>query len=243
MSIQIMNAVWRESKAEGRARLVLLAIADHQGEIGAWPSIQTLAKMVNASERSVQRDIQDLIKLGELDVEFRSAPTYGPYKANRYWVKLPGVTNGVSEVTKTASEVTDLGSEVTESASEVTAGGVLTLNRTITKPLNNQDSDFDKFWTAYPKKLNKNQAQKAWRSAIKKESAEVIIERAIAYANSANLPEMTYIPYPATWLNNERWADDQLKEKPLPKLIIGKIPSQPDIKPKPKLIIGKIKND
>ncbi len=31
--------------------------------------------------------------------------------------------------------------------------------------------------------------------------------------------------------------------KPLPKLIIGKIPSQPDTKPKPKLIIGKIKND
>jgi hypothetical protein len=31
--------------------------------------------------------------------------------------------------------------------------------------------------------------------------------------------------------------------KELPKLIIGKIPSEPDNKPKPKLIIGKIKND
>ena len=52
MSIQTMQAVWQHSKAEGRARLVLLAIADHQGEIGAWPSIATLAKMVNASNRS-----------------------------------------------------------------------------------------------------------------------------------------------------------------------------------------------
>ncbi len=46
-----MNAVWRESKSDGRARLVLLAIADHQGEIGAWPSIRRLAQMVNSSER------------------------------------------------------------------------------------------------------------------------------------------------------------------------------------------------
>jgi len=68
MSIEVMNAVWRHSKSDGRARLVLLAIADHQGEIGAWPSIQTLARMVNASERSVQRDIQYLVSIGELSV-------------------------------------------------------------------------------------------------------------------------------------------------------------------------------
>jgi hypothetical protein len=79
MSIEIMNAVWRESKSDGRARLVLLAIADHQGEIGAWPSIKRLAMMVNASERSVQRDIQYLQKIGELRVEFQNAPTAGQY--------------------------------------------------------------------------------------------------------------------------------------------------------------------
>ncbi len=70
-----MNAVWRESKSDGRARLVLLAIADHQGEIGAWPSIRRIAQMVNSSERSVQRDIQYLQKIGELRIEVQNAPT------------------------------------------------------------------------------------------------------------------------------------------------------------------------
>jgi hypothetical protein len=135
MSIQVMNAVWEHSKSSGRARVVLLAIADHQGEIGAWPSIATLAKRANASERSVQRDIQELVELGELKVDLRDAPTRGQYKANRYWVTLAGVVDSHSEVTDSFSEVTDLTSEVTESPSEVTAGGVLTLNRTITKPL------------------------------------------------------------------------------------------------------------
>lgn len=128
MSIQVMQAVWQHSKSTGRARTVLLAIADHQGEIGAWPSIQTLAKMVNASERSVQRDIQELVELGELKVELQNAPTNRQYKSNLYWVTLPGVTESASGVTESESGVTDL-------ASGVTAGGVQTLNRTITKPL------------------------------------------------------------------------------------------------------------
>jgi len=224
MSIQIMNAVWRESKSKGRARLVLLSIADHQGELGAWPSIETLAKMVNSSPRSVQRDIQDLIELGELVVEFRSAPTYGPYKANRYFVNLPGVTDGVSEVTKTASEVTDLESEVTESASEVTAGGVLTLNRTLKETLTKQaDESFETFWNLYPKKVAKADALKAWKQVLKKKTADEMIGLTKAYSES-KLPDMTYIPYPASWLNKGLYeAVENDKPAPRSKPIFGRI--------------------
>ena len=139
MSIQTMQAVWQHSKAEGRARLVLLAIADHQGEIGAWPSIATLAKMVNASNRSVQRDIAELHRIGELDVQIQSAPTSRQYKSNLYWVTLPGVT-------ESASGVTDNESGVTESASGVTAGGVRTLKRTTTKPLRESSTSLPIEW-------------------------------------------------------------------------------------------------
>jgi hypothetical protein len=224
MSIQIMNAVWRESKSKGRARLVLLSIADHQGELGAWPSIETLANMVNSSPRSVQRDIQDLIELGELVVEFRSAPTYGPYKANRYFVNLPGVTDGVSEVTKTASEVTDLESEVTESASEVTAGGVLTLNRTLKETLTKQaDESFETFWNLYPKKVAKADALKAWKQVLKKKTADEMIGLTKAYSES-KLPDMTYIPYPASWLNKGLYeAVENDKPAPRSKPIFGRI--------------------
>jgi hypothetical protein len=224
MSIQIMNAVWRESKSKGRARLVLLSIADHQGELGAWPSIETLANMVNSSPRSVQRDIQDLIELGELVVEFRSAPTYGPYKANRYFVNLPGVTDGVSEVTKTASEVTDSESEVTESASEVTAGGVLTLNRTLKETLTKQaDESFETFWNLYPKKVAKADALKAWKQVLKKKTADEMIGITKAYSES-KLPDMTYIPYPASWLNKGLYeAVENDKPAPRSKPIFGRI--------------------
>lgn len=196
MSIEVMNAVWKHSRSEGRARLVLLAIADHQGEIGAWPSIQTLARMVNSSERSVQRDIVYLQDIGELKVEVQNAPTKSQYKSNLYWVTLSGVTN------------TEAG--VTNAASGVTTGGVLSLNRTLTEDIERVKELFDDFWKEYPKKSDKRAALKAFRSALTRESFENILAGAIRYANDPNLPEPQYVKHPATWLNADAWENPPL---------------------------------
>lgn len=198
MSIQVMNAVWQHSKSSGRARLVLLAIADHQGEIGAWPSISTIAKMVNASERSVQRDIQELQKLGELRVEVQNAPTRNQYKSNLYWVTLSGVTAGVTE---SQSGVTNL-------ASGVTADGVQTLIEPLQK-VNKSAGEkelFEEFWNAYPKKLDKAKAFRAFRSALKRAKFEHILAGVIAYRNDPKRnPDFT--KYPASWLNADSWEN------------------------------------
>ena len=188
-----MNAVWKNSKADGRARLVLLAIADHQGEIGAWPSISTLAKMVNSSERSVQRDIQHLQAIGELRVEVQNAPTKTQYKSNLYWVTLPGVTESQSGVTDSAVR----GDTVV----------VQNLNRTITEPSKAQTEKlFDEFWTSYPRKLDKAKAFRAFRSALKRAKFEDILAGVIAYRNDPKRdPDFT--KYPATWLNNDAWEN------------------------------------
>lgn len=223
-----MNAVWKQSRSTGRARLVLLAIADHQGEIGAWPSIPTLARMVNASERSVQRDIQELVELGELEVHSQQAPSRGQYKANLYWVRLPGVGQtvepGVTDVepgvTETGSSgVTNSASGVTKNASGVTTGGVLTL----IEPLQNQihvqaplEPAFEKFWDVYPRKQGKGKAREAFAKAFQVHGY-VVTEGARRYAADPNLPAVQFIPLPATWLNQERWNDAALPERELTK--------------------------
>ena len=203
MSIEIMNTVWKYSKATGRARLVLLAIADHQGEIGAWPSIETLSKMVNASERSVQRDIQELVALGELTVEVQNAPTRGQYKSNLYWVTLSGVTESASGVTDSTSGVTN----------QVVRGdtvGTLNLNRTITEPLENlyAQNDFDVFYTNYPRKVARGAAERAFKKALTYATFDTILAGVIRLANDPNKPSKEYLPYPATWLNNKGWEDE-----------------------------------
>ena len=94
MSIEAVSLVLNQSKATGRAKLVLLGIANHLGDQGAWPSIGTLARYANASERSVKRDLQELVELGELKIELQNAPTKQQYKTNLYWITIQaGVTD------------------------------------------------------------------------------------------------------------------------------------------------------
>lgn len=209
MSIQVMQAVWQHSKADGRARLVLLAIADHQGEIGAWPSLATIAKMVNASERSVQRDIDYLQNIGELEVHYQQAPTRSHYKSNLYFVRLPGVTEMPTGVTNAEAGVTN-------TATGVTAVGVQSLNRTIIEPLENSlvSDMFNEFWKEYPKKSDKRAALRAFKSAINRSSFEEILAGTIRYANDPNLPELKYIKHPATWLNADAWENGPLPHDP-----------------------------
>ena len=203
MSIKVSNAVWEHSRSTGRARLVLLAIADHQGQIGAWPSIATIAKMVNSSERSVQRDIQELVQLGELTVEVQNAPTSRQYKSNLYWVTLPGVTD-------LASEVTDDASGVTDSDSGVTAVGVQTLKEPLRETLTNKSDNvfFEEFWNAYPKKADKRPAQKAFASALKRSTFDELMAGVIAYKELVKDTDVKFIKNPATWLNADAWENE-----------------------------------
>jgi hypothetical protein len=218
MSIEAVSLVLNESKATGRAKLVLLGIANHLGDHGAWPSISTLARYANASERSVKRDIQELVELGELKVELQNAPTRTQYKTNLYWITISsGVTDKASGVTAEVSRGDSSGK------SGVTPVGTQNIILTIKEPSKKTSNDrFDEFWNLYPKKVAKADALKAWIKATKKKPAEDLLKLTKVYSEG-KLPEPTYIPYPASWLNKELYELIEINEnKPLPKLRIGK---------------------
>jgi hydroxymethylpyrimidine pyrophosphatase-like HAD family hydrolase len=87
----------------------------------------------------------------------------------------------------------------------------------------NTDTGFDKFWELYPKKIAKADALKAWNKATKTKTADQLLVLTKAYAQG-KLPDITYIPYPASWLNKELYESVEVAEaKPLPKLFIGRV--------------------
>jgi hypothetical protein len=219
VSIEAVSLVLNQSRATGRAKLVLLGIANHLGDQGAWPSISTLARYANASERSVKRDIQELVQLGELKVELQNAPTHQQYKTNLYWITIgSGVTDSASGVTDWVSRGDSSGK------SGVTPVGTQNINITIKEPsIETSNKDFEEFWKLYPKKVAKADALKAWNKAIKVKTAERLLELTKAYAEG-KLPDQTYIPYPASWLNKGLYESVEVAEaKPLPKLFVGRI--------------------
>ncbi len=71
---------------------------------------------------------------------------------------------------------------------------------------------FDAFWSQYPRRVAKGDARKAWEKALKREP-ELLPKCLTALEWQRRQEQWTrdngqYIPYPATWLNGERWADE-----------------------------------
>jgi hypothetical protein len=84
---------------------------------------------------------------------------------------------------------------------------------------------FEHFWTAFPLRVGKGAARKAWPKAVKAAGGEAhrIIAAAVAFAVDPNRdPEFT--PHPATWLNQERWEDDPLPPRQRATTGAGSVP-------------------
>lgn len=82
-------------------------------------------------------------------------------------------------------------------------------------PPTDVDDAFDDFWTIYPRREGKGAARKAWAKAVKIIPAAELLPIVRSFSVRIHGTEQRFIPFPATWLNQERWADevaDQQKE-------------------------------
>lgn len=65
---------------------------------------------------------------------------------------------------------------------------------------------FNEFWNAYPRKLDKAKAFRAFKSALNRAKFEDILAGVIAYRNDPKRnPDFT--KYPASWLNADSWEN------------------------------------
>lgn len=68
---------------------------------------------------------------------------------------------------------------------------------------------FDQFWQAYPKKVGKKAAMKAWKKNRLDEKADIVITDVHnRMGQNWKGKGKQYIPDPATYLNGERWTDE-----------------------------------
>lgn len=176
-----------------RLYAILARYADNQTH-KAFPSRGTLADRLHCSLASVDRAARELVNVGALSKTFR---------ANSSIIYTLHTTAPGGVITHE-----DGGS------SQVTRGVVVSDGLTIpTEPeLLNTDttspSSFDEFWELYPRKLGTGEAKQAFWKAVKTHGVDVVLQGAARLANDPNLPAPQYIPRAATWLNQERWADD-----------------------------------
>lgn len=196
MSVEAISKVLNYSKAKGSQKLVLIGIANHHGDEGAWPAIKTLARYANLSERRVQQMIRELEAMGELRIEECKGSGFRQYKTNRYWIltEAPEKTSGV----KPAS---------LRGEADFAAGVKPVSPETLIETKDNHLKEFEKFWEKYPRSENKSQAVKAFQKARRKVTLEVLLKKLDQYIAHNKKNDIKFA-YASTWLNQERWEDE-----------------------------------
>lgn len=92
MSVESMVQVFHHSASTGTTKLVLLGVANHDGDGGAFPAMNTLAVYAGIHVTGVRRHVAKLVALGELTVEQNKGGTLNApehMRPNLFHVHVP----------------------------------------------------------------------------------------------------------------------------------------------------------
>ena len=73
-------------------------------------------------------------------------------------------------------------------------------------------TSFETFYSKYPKKVKRANAEKAW---LKYKPDIVVVMKALEYqlSNDSRFRDSQFIPHPATWLNGKEWENEEVNKK------------------------------
>jgi DNA-binding transcriptional ArsR family regulator len=212
----------------GTDKVVLIGIANHLGrdEEGwsGWVYTSVLVEYAQVDERTVRRSISRLVDAGLMSREERAGGTDGKvnprYRPNRYSIRPPSEQDrGGTDVPPQSTPDAHVPSG---GDAHVPSGGDAHVPSLIEEPSFEPSTEptptpsltlgeFEAFWQAYPRRIARPAALKAWKRARRRGSdATTIIggaERWAAYWTTTGT-ETRFVPHPATWLNQHRWNDN-----------------------------------
>jgi hypothetical protein len=204
---QIPNDWVRDSRLTLKAIGLLTQLMSHRP--GWNMSISSLARFNKTGVDTIKSAVKELELYGYLKRSEKQEHNEDGTFADYVWTTADPFQN--PDTVKPASGKQDTKNTITKE------------QQPIKNKQENTDTGFDKFWEIYPKKIAKADALKAWNKAIKTKTADELLKVTKAYAES-KLPDITYIPYPASWLNKGLYESVEVAEaKPLPKLFIGRV--------------------
>jgi hypothetical protein len=225
LSVQFLAQVWADpyfGQTQKSELLVALAIADFaRKEDGkAWPSIETLARKARTSVRQAQEACRTLEKAGKLRIE----PGGGQNGTNAYFLlcapqpvhppSRKGCTvsprNGPA-AKPSAEPAVDCAQTIRNHKEPQLTGTTLSPSPPEVEEGSGPMCGFEGFWQAYPRKKEKGDAERAWKSSHCAAIADRITAAVITAAGSADWKRNRgqYIPFPGKWLRRRGWEDEQ----------------------------------
>ncbi|MGR5236279.1 helix-turn-helix domain-containing protein [Vibrio alfacsensis] len=228
MSIEITSLVWGSSTLKGSERLVLVCLAHHANKAGeCWPSIKTLSLETGISLTTVKKALKHLeaeqwiVKTNRFsDSEKGKRKTSNFYKVSI--AQLVGDQRCKGEKNSESESDLSLG----QNPAKGRAGGghkpsiESSKERSISalrdvQGISRFDNAFERFWNAGLIKRNKKKARQAFQQlvvtdALVGESLDVFVQQLVADVQRRIARQQFGIDklHPATYLNQERWNDE-----------------------------------
>ena len=198
MSIQALNWAFKQSLQTPTTKLVLLTLANYCDEKhSCYPSESHIASICGISDRQVRRCISALESGGKLRSEARIGPK--GQTSNRYHLSVDTHVHPGPDITVLPSPDTSVQPPRTPAS---------TNTKEDTKELYTEA--FIAWWKVYPRKVGKFNAAKSYSKAVKDISHKRLLEATMRFSVINAQTEMRYIPHAATWLNQKRYADEEL---------------------------------
>jgi hypothetical protein len=228
----LAGKIW-QSNLHPDLKPLAAALADIGNDDGTsiYPSVAYMAWLLGRSTRAVQDSLSKLRKLGVLITV--SGGRGGRHKSTEY--RLSEADLPKRDSWKTTQLVRGLQKETTQFATQNHAvydikprslrhkttkptsyKPLVTVSRTVSEPqadaivasFDTPEDHFDEFWKAYPKRVGKVTAKKAWAKTGANECFLEVISGVEKWKASVQWSESQFIPYPSTFLNGRRWEDE-----------------------------------
>lgn len=215
----ITQALNLPATIKGNGRLTAIAIAnranvhpDYDNQLCAWPSIKGLAADIGASKTAVKNSLNMLEECGVIT---RIQRFSGGEKINTLYIWHPWRAKGWDDAAMRRREDQERGYSRNETLTAPSDAPAVTppapTPKESAKPAEKPADGFTEWWTHYPKKVKKLDAEKAYRAALKlgatpEELLQGLQRQKAAWKAKGTEPQ--YIPYPATWLRAGSWEDE-----------------------------------
>ena len=190
MSYKALSWALQQKGLKPITKIILISLADrHNPDYGCFPSIRKISDDTEVCVKSVYNHLLILEEKGLIKRTGRIRDN-GQQTSNEY------LLIGVHEVHG------DYVKRTSHGVQDLHTNNLVSINH-VSKP-----NIFNDAWLAYPRKVGKGHAEKAWSKAIKKIDEKELCKLLSKYIDSLLGRDQKFIPHLATWLNGERWKDD-----------------------------------
>lgn len=225
---------WRQEVSRPAAKFLLIALAGESsrvkdGPLVAEPGLARLVRLTGMNESTVVRNLRLLVEAGCVIRERGLPDANGRRARDKFMLPVTVVTSVAQPASSQQAKrkparilhegqtrivppvQTSLDSNESESQTRTMREQVLKDQEQEPKIKRSSStaSDFETFWSVYPRRVGKRGAESEFERAVKRASVKAVLAGAERYREDPNREDQ-FTKHPSTWLHQDCWEDDPL---------------------------------